>query len=106
MRAGELRHLITIQQPIASQSSSGEETYTWPTYAQVYAAIEPMTMREFYQLDQDTAERTVHFIIRYKAGITAKMRISWDSRLYDIQSIINTKQRNRSMVLIAVERNT
>lgn len=104
MQAGELREKIIIQSSTETRTGSGAVTNTWGTFATLWAAVEPMTGREFFQVDQLSAERTIKFVVRYKAGITAKMRISWNSRTFDIRSIINTKQRNRSMQLIAVER--
>ena len=54
-------------------------------------------------MDQEVAERTVRFFIRWQTGITHKMRISYDSRLFDIRTVIDVRERNRSIEIIAVE---
>lgn len=103
MRAGALRHHIVIQQVTETQTGSGELTESWSTFATVWADMQPLTAREIYQMDQDAAERTTRFVIRYLAGVLHKMRISYDSRIFDIRTVINIKGRQRSMEIIAVE---
>ena len=48
-------------------------------------------------------EVTTRFRIRYLAGVKAAMRISFASRTFDIQSVINPDERNRELHLMAVE---
>ena len=103
MRAGRLNKKITIQQTTETQSSIGEVINTWATFAIVWAAIEPLLGREYFESQQVNAEETIRFRIRYVAGITPKMRISWHSRLFDIRSIINVRERNQELLLMAVE---
>ena len=103
MRAGELRHQIVIQTPTETQNASGSVSTSWGTFATVFADVRPLSSRETFQMDQDVAERTVRFFIRYISGITHKMRISYDSRVFDIRTVINTGARDRSIEIIAVE---
>lgn len=104
MRAGELRHLITIQQATESRTASGAVSKSWSTFTTAYADIKPMDGREYFQVDQETAEARVKFVIRYQAGITTAMRISWDGNFYDIESTLNTGSRDRSIQIIAIQR--
>jgi len=103
MRAGKLRHQIVIEQSTEARNSVGEVTASWATFATVRASVEPMQGRESFVASQDLAERTVRFRIRYLAGITPKMRVSYDSRTFDIQSVVNREERNRETHILCRE---
>jgi SPP1 family predicted phage head-tail adaptor len=109
MKAGALRWPITIQQRVPSQSSTtGEVTYTWTTFASVWADMAPVAKRgsraawEAVIAEQVKAQRVIQFVIRYIPGVNEQMRILDQSGLYwDIKSIINNDTRNRELWLIA-----
>ncbi|MBO8183770.1 MAG: phage head closure protein, partial [Archaeoglobus sp.] len=48
MRAGELRHRITIQQMQDTQNEYGEPTKEWVDAATVWASIEGLRGREYF----------------------------------------------------------
>ena len=103
IQAGKLRHSIVIQKNTPSTDSFGEQDPSWSTFATVFADIKPLTSREFWDAKQVNAENTLKFIIRYLSGLDSKMRISWDSRLFNIESIINVNERKKKIVILAVE---
>lgn len=103
MRAGELRHRVTIQQPVESRNSFGEVTVTWQDVATVWAAIEPLRGREFWEARQTVAEMDVRIRIRYRSGITPKMRVVWGSKVYDIESVIDVESRRKELHLMCRE---
>lgn len=103
MNAGDLRHRITIQQPTVAQDSYGEPVPTWSTFATVWAAAEPATGREYWANQQVTSELSVRFRIRHRTGITPSMRVSWDSRLFDIENIIPDPTNRREIHLMTRE---
>jgi SPP1 family predicted phage head-tail adaptor len=103
MRAGRLRHRITIQDYTESQNTFGEVTKNWTDYATVWAAVEPVKGREFWESQQINAEITTKVTIRYLAGIKPKMRILYDTRIFEIDSVINVDERNRELQLLVKE---
>lgn len=103
MMSGRLRHKIVIQNPSESNGSYGETVTTWGTFATVWASVEPLNGREYFESQQTNAEVNFRFRIRYTASITPKMRISYDSRTFDIISVINVNERDRETVLMAKE---
>lgn len=107
MRAGELRHRVTIQEPQAGRDSYGAETVVWVNVATVWAAIEPLAGQERFlaQSDQVLAEGMVRIRIRYRSGITAKMRVAFSNRVFDVQQIAEVQTRRREMLLICREKN-
>lgn len=99
---------ITIQQTSQSQSGTGMVTDTWTTYCERYAAIRTMGGREGLIAAQVFGQRTVKFILDYDSlvgSITTKMRISWNSRTFDIVDVENIDEENREVVLTGKERN-
>lgn len=103
MRAGTLRHLIVIQEPTETKDSQGQPIKSWAEYATVHANVLPLRGREYFDAEQINAETTTRFIIRYIPGITEKMRVSYDSKLYNIKAIINTGERDRMIELMTGE---
>lgn len=108
VRARRLKHKITIQQVTESQDSYGQPQETWATYAVRDAEILPATGTEYFTSQQVYSEKSVRFRLRYDntvRQITTKMRVSYDSRTFDIESIINVKEINRDIDLMCIERN-
>jgi len=100
MQIGDLDRRITIQQSTATKNSYGEDVDSWATYRKVWAMLtyESRASNEQYEADQKVAVRIVKFTVRYDSAITEKMRISWDSGIYDIRSIEEIS-RERYLVL-------
>lgn len=103
MRAGRLRHLVIIQEPTETNDTQGQAVKTWGTFATVHAAVEPLTGREYFAAQQINAETSTKITIRYLAGITQKMRVSYDSRLYNIEGMKNIGERDRQIELMCSE---
>ncbi len=93
---GKFRHRVTIQQATIARNPRGAEITTWDTYAAVYADIRTVAGQEQVlaaQLEQATLLHTV--TIRYRSGITPKMRLKWNTRYFDIEAVIERDNRQR-----------
>lgn len=104
MRAGDLRHRVTIQAPAEGRDSMGAVTSTWGDVATVWAAVEPLSGREYLAAGQMQHQVTTRIRMRYRDGITTKMRVKHGESYYDIQGVINIDGRNRELHLMCVER--
>lgn len=90
MRAGELRHRITVQESIAVQDETGQPIETWQDIATIWAKIEDLNGREYLAAKQVPAnEVTTRITIRWRDGIKPTMRVITEQRIFDIQSIID-----------------
>ena len=103
LEAGKLRNRIIIQQRSTTKNSFGETIDTWTTFTTLWAAIEPLRGREFFESKETQAEVTTKITIRNKSGITPQMRVSWNSKIFDIKSIINIESRNKEVILMCQE---
>lgn len=103
MRGGRLRHQIVIETPSESQSSTGEVTETWATFATVKAEVMTQTANESLKSDQILGIQYTIFRLRYLANITNKMRVTFDGSTFDIESVTNLFARNREVNLYCKE---
>lgn len=88
--SGGLRHRVDIQVHEDTQdSNTGEMVVGWTTvYESVPAKIEPLSVREYLQSQADQSEVTTRITIRYRAGITAAMRLLHGSTIYNPAGIL------------------
>lgn len=104
MRTGKLRHDVVIQklQPNSpSQKSTGEPDESWVTHlAAVAASVEPLRGRELFAAQEHHSEIEVRIRIRYRSDVTAKMRVSFRSKIYDILAVINPREENVELELM------
>ncbi len=101
MRAGQLRHKVTIQMPVETQNEYGEPTVRWQNFAaNVWAWIGPLKGREYFSAKQMVAEIAARIDIRYLIGVTAKMKVVHGINEYLIEEIINDEERDRSLSLM------
>lgn len=86
--AGNLRHLVKIQQISQSQSSDGSIVNFWfDIYSGVYASIDPISAREFLVAATTEHQLNARITIRYKSDITAKMRVVHGNKVYHIEGV-------------------
>ncbi len=104
MRAGSLRHFITIQHlPISTKGDFGEQKATnadWDTFAQVWAEVSPIKGQDLARAQAVWPKVDVTINIRYLAGLTPDMRVVFNDKLYHLHAVINTDERNREMQLL------
>lgn len=89
--ASELKKRIVIQTNTPTQDAYGGDSNSWSTLATVWAGVEYRQGTEKYEGDGDAKEERgiekAIFKIRYRTDITAKERISFRSKFWDIRNI-------------------
>lgn len=103
MDPGVLNRQITIQQYTASRDSYGGEVQAWSDVATSWAQKVHRTSREFFAAQKVNAETTDIFIIRFRSGIIAKMRVIFDGKTYDIIGANDPDGSRRELHLICIE---
>lgn len=87
IRAGKLRHLVTIQAPSETRDACGGEIPNgWTDFATVWASVEPLQGREYLAAAGVEARATTRIRIRYLAGVTAAMRVVFEDKVYQLVS--------------------
>ena len=104
---GKMRHRITFQSFSGAVDTFGDPLQgsedQWNDVATVWAAIDPVSGREFYAAEQSQSEVTHKIRCRYRPGLTTAMRIKLGNRLFQIVSIINWEERGESLLLMCKE---
>jgi SPP1 family predicted phage head-tail adaptor len=89
MQAGKLRHRITLQKPVKTQSpATGAVINTWADVATLWADVTDVSVREFVAAQAGQSEVTARITIRYRDDVTNKNRIVYRGRIYNIHGVL------------------
>lgn len=89
MRAGKLRHKVTIQAPSQTQDPiTGEMLSGWVDFASIWASIEPLSAREFIAAQANQSEITARIVIRHRDDVLPTMRILHRGKVYAIHGVL------------------
>lgn len=94
--AGRLRHWVTIQSHDyvvdsngdVVQDEGGATTQEWVDVEQLWAAIEPLSAREFLASQSVQSEVTGKIIIRHRDYMSATHRILHNGRIYQVEGVL------------------
>lgn len=103
INAGDFRHIITFQEMEERKNSFGEMTKVWVDKFSTRAGIYPLSGKEFFVADKENSEISHKINIRYRPDINQKMRIVYNNRVFNIESVINFQERNILMQIMAKE---
>ncbi len=103
MRAGELRHQVTLQAPATTYDADQQPVTTWVDVATVRAAVVPLTGREYWQAKAVNAELTHRVTIRYRRGVQTTWRVLYGSRALEILSVADVDERHERLELLCKE---
>ena len=93
MMAGQLRKRVAIQSVGSAVSDYGELTNSYTTDATVWASIDPVSGAETDIASELVGTVTHKIKMRYRAGLTANNRLTYDSRTFEIISSRNWQER-------------
>lgn len=105
LNAGKLRHRIEIQKPVDTQdTSTGAVVRSWETLAVVWAAIEPLSVKEFIAAQTEDSKVSARISVRYRSDISHEMRIfhAAKDKYYNIEGILSDKNSGLEYLTIPV----
>jgi SPP1 family predicted phage head-tail adaptor len=111
MRAGQLRHRITIQSHTSAQDNYGEVDWTWSTGFETWAKISPLRGNQYFNAQQVQANVSHKITLRYQAlpnstdinADNTRLLFGSTARVYNIVSVINPDERNIYLDLMCEE---
>ena len=104
MDAGSLNKRVTIQSPAEVRGADYADVQrTWTDVASVWASIEPLSARELFQNREVSSELTTRVRMRYLSGVSAKQRVLFGARVFEIQSVLNPGEMNIELELLCAE---
>jgi SPP1 family predicted phage head-tail adaptor len=101
IRAGQMRHRLTLQRPVESRDAQGGVTYAWAAMPpRVPASVEVVKGAEGQEAAQTAARRSYRVETRYRADIEPKRRFVFGSKVLNIVSVENQDERNYALVCL------
>ena len=101
MRAGSLRHRITIQEFKVIDGPYQEEE--WSDYrTKVAAEVTFLSAKELVASGAEMSEVSARIKVRYDKNINAKMRIIFRDELYEIQGVMPENESGLQWMTIFV----
>lgn len=102
MKPGRMRYRITLEQNAGKQDEYGNLADEWTDVCTVWADIVPTSGREYLAAEQEMSETQYKIYMRYRDGITAKMRAREGSHVYELLSVLGSR-RSGMLTLMAKE---
>jgi SPP1 family predicted phage head-tail adaptor len=109
MKAGQLRHRITVETKTVGRDGYGEETVSWSSNIGAWAEIRPLKGMQYYAAQQVQSAISHKIIMRY-ATLSASTaigagycRINHKGRIFHIEHVINSDERNIYLEIMCKE---
>lgn len=103
LAAGRLRHRVTLQSPdITQDSGMGALSTSWFDEAEVWAAVEPVSVKDFIAAAATQSQVTARIVIRYRSDIQPDWRVVHGSRVYTISGILRDADTGTEYLTLAV----
>lgn len=105
MRAGRLRHLVQLLEPVNPTPTEGGSITppSWQKRADVWAAIEPIKGTERLAEGKVLADVTHEIRMRRFAGITPAWRVEFKGRRFELLDVRRPDEREIEVVMMAKE---
>lgn len=105
MRAGSLRHLMTLEHEAEGGTDAGGDPIPggWSALATVPVAITPLEGSEALRGMQLEARVTHEVRMRWRAGVTSAMRGTVGTRVFHFRRVTDPDERRRELHIMAEE---
>lgn len=98
-----MRRRVTIRTNGQTPDGMGGYTETFFDSDEIHACIEPLEGREQLQAMQTGMQRPHRITMRYRTGLQGASFLVYDSRQFDIKSVVDPEERHRELVILADE---
>lgn len=101
MRAGQLDQRVTVERYTSTEDELGQPLPdTWAPLFTCWAAVEPLTGREYLAAAAAVSEVTAKIRMRFRPWMTSQDRVIHGGTVYQIESVIDVRSANRELVLM------
>lgn len=107
INSGEFRNRITVYGPTITKDELHQEVETFGEVAKLWAMIKTTQGREIME-PANAAEYSTRFVVRYSASLntlfeedSTRLEIHYDKKVYDIESIINDDEADKTFTIVA-----
>lgn len=110
MKARDFDKRIELSKFTENVDEEGFPKKEWKSVLSVWAAVKTLQGREYNQAAAIQAERTARFVVRYSKKAKdllynrgTDLRIHFDGRVFDIQSVVNDNEQNTTFTIVTKE---
>ena len=103
IKIGDFRHRIAFQKEVKVPDGYKGYSLTWQDVITVWAAVNPLSGREYFYAHQLKNEVSHRVRIRYTTAVDEEMRIRHADRYFKIESMIDMKERREFLELLCQE---
>ena len=101
MKAGDLDQRVTVERQQGGFDELGQPLPdTWAPLFTCWAAVEPLTGREYIAASAAVSEVTARIRMRFRPWMTAEDRVIHDGTTYGIESVIDVRSEHRELHLM------
>lgn len=100
MKAGQLDQRVTVERFSRTEDELGQPIESWAPLFTCWAAVEPLTGREYLAAQAAVSEVTARIRMRFRPWMTAQDRVIHNGTIYQIESLIDVRSENRELVLM------
>lgn len=110
MRAGNLRRRARLERRQDSRDGFGAVHSSWAEFARVWAGVEPIGGREYFQAQSVQSEVSVRIRVRWRGDVAGMgepslIRVAveerdGETRTYEVESVIDVGGRGREIELM------
>ena len=100
MKAGDLDQRVTVERYTSTEDELGQPIQSWAPLFTCWAAVEPLTGREYLAAQAAVSEVTARIRMRFRPWMTAQDRVIHNGTIYQIESLIDVRSENRELVLM------
>ncbi len=99
MMVGRMRYRIDIEDFITITDQDGFITEEFIPIATLWADITSVSGKEYFESSQTMSEVTSKIYIRYLKELKTTMRIRYEDRIFNIQSILQDKRQGITTIM-------
>ena len=100
MKAGQLDQRVTVERYTSTEDELGQPIEAWAPLFTCWAAVEPLTGREYLAAQAAVSEVTAKIRMRFRPWMTAEDRVIHNGTTYGIQSVIDVRSEHRELHLM------
>lgn len=100
MPASQLRHRVSLTQIVRGRDAMGGVTEVAGAAVTVWASVEPVDARESFDKGALSVRPTHRVMIRHRAGVTHRMRLTFEGRVFDVVEVQDADLRNQFLTLL------
>ncbi len=101
---GRLRHRLWLERVDRTADGGGGAEESWIKLADIWAEIRPVGGSEIYDSDALVGRTSHEIIVRFRPDVSPTMRLSSETRRFEISAVIDIDERRRWLKCLCVER--